>query len=88
MVRNAFEGTWEELLRRGDQFTGRRVRLTVLDEVQANDAAPTADSLGKLLAGYIGAFSSLAPSNRAERVEEIWGDAVVEKHRKQQEPRS
>jgi hypothetical protein len=87
MVRNSFEGTWEELLQRAKQFTGRRVRLTVLDEVRVHDAT-TAASWDTLLAGYVGAFSSPTPSNRAEHVEDIWGDAVIEKHRKQQEPRS
>jgi len=88
MVRNSFEGTWEELLRRADQFTGRRVRLTVLDEVRVHDSTTTAASWDTLLASYVGAFSSPTPTNRAERVEEIWGDSVLEKHRKQQEPRS
>lgn len=86
MVRNAFEGTWEELLQRAEQFTGRRVRLTILDEVRVSDIAEA--SWDKLMASYVGAFSSPVPSNHAERVEEIWGDAVLEKHRKQQEPRS
>jgi hypothetical protein len=88
MVRNSFEGTWEELLRRAEQFSGRRVRLTVLDEVPVHDTTTPAVSWDTLLAGYVGAFSSPTRTNRAECVEEIWGDSVLEKHRKQQEPRS
>jgi len=85
MVRNAFEGSWEELLRRADEFAGRRVRLTILDD--AKNQQTTAPTLDRLLVGYVGAFSSSGPSNHAERVEEIWAQGVLDKHRKQQEPR-
>jgi hypothetical protein len=30
MVEEIVEGTWEEIARQGDRFSGRRVRLTVL----------------------------------------------------------
>jgi hypothetical protein len=86
MVRNAFEGSWEELLRRADEFAGRRVRLTILDDAKSQPT--TAPTLDRLLARYVGAFSSPRPTNNAQRVEEIWAEGVLQKHRKQQEPRS
>jgi hypothetical protein len=33
MEQRIIEGTWEEVARRGDELAGRRVRLTVLDEL-------------------------------------------------------
>lgn len=44
-----FEGTWEDILRRGDEFAGRRVRVTVLPQ-ETNASAP---SLDQLLAPFI-----------------------------------
>jgi hypothetical protein len=36
MRQRIIEGTWEEVSRRGDELAGRRVRLTVLDELKTH----------------------------------------------------
>jgi hypothetical protein len=36
MESKVIEGTWEEVARRGDELAGRRVRVTVLDELVAS----------------------------------------------------
>ena len=89
MVRQSFEGTWEEITQHAAELTGRRVRLTVLeDAAKGESAAPPEETLAQALEGYVGKFASGAPHNNAANVEKIWGDYVVEKHRKRQERRT
>jgi prevent-host-death family protein len=74
MESKVIEGTWEEVARRGDELAGRRVRVTVLDDLAASspsngmppDAAETTvfDVLSK--AGLIGCLKS--DSNRLSEV--------------------
>jgi hypothetical protein len=88
MVRQTFEGTWEEIVQHASALAGHRVRLTVLDDAQkANGELPPGVSLADLMKDYIGKFSSDQPSDDARRAEEIFGEYVVEKHRKNQERR-
>lgn len=66
MELKVIEGTWEEVARRGAEFAGRRVRVTVLDDVvapgssngiQSEEADETAfDVLSR--AGLIGALKA------------------------------
>jgi uncharacterized protein (DUF433 family) len=64
----------------------------IVDELrsQASPAPSLADLRKRLhakLDAYVAAFSSPTPSNRAECVDEIWGDVALARHRKKQEPR-
>jgi len=38
MEGKTIEGTWEEIARRAGEFAGHRVRVTVLDELEAPEA--------------------------------------------------
>ncbi len=89
MVRQSFEDTWEELTRHAAELAGHRVRLTVLeDAAKGESAAHPEKTLAQALEGYVGKFASGTPHNDAANVENIWGDYVVEKHRKRQERRT
>ena len=72
------EGTWDEVAQRADDFVGKRVRVTVIE-----DAEPP--RLDRVLAGLI---------EEAERLRDgrgrggdagagTWGDSVYEKYRGQ-----
>ena len=45
MLEQVFEGTWEEVSQHADEFTGKHVRLMVLDEVAERPSAPQPNSL-------------------------------------------
>ena len=84
MVRQSFEGTWEEITRHAAELTGRRVRLTVLED-SPNGSTPAPEmSLAEALKDYVGAFSSATPHNDSENVKELWGQYVEEKHQKRE----
>jgi hypothetical protein len=74
------EGKWEEIVQHSAELAGHRVRVLVLPETAANEM-----TLDKALEGYVGKYSSPAPHNLSDLVEEIWGESVEEKHRKRQE---
>lgn len=52
MEQQTFEGTWEEILLRASELTGRRVKLIIL----ANETSSysSTDTLDKLLQGRVG----------------------------------
>jgi len=88
MVRQSFEGTWEEVAQHAGELAGHRVRLTVLEDApngssRAPDgkAAPK-QTLDQLMKDYIGCVSSGKPSNLAEHVDEAFGEIMEEKRRK------
>ncbi|MEH2364877.1 hypothetical protein [Nostoc sp.] len=59
MEQQTFEGTWEEILLRASELTGRRVRLIILTNETSSD--PSTDTLDKSLQGRVGQsqFSAL-----------------------------
>ena len=80
MGERVIEGTWEEVASRGRELAGRRVRVTVLD-------APVGSMrLDQLLAPLIREAEVLAsgpaPAGR-DSVGDEWGEAVLEKFRRQ-----
>jgi len=72
------EGTWDEVVRRADEFSGKRVRVTVVEE-------PPPSSLDLALSGLIRAAEDLREEVAPERPDPgpSWGDAVAEKFRRQ-----
>ncbi len=80
MAKQILEGTWEEMLQRSSELSGRRVRVTVLDEP---GIPVTLDhALTKLLEDAEGLSAQLPPiSDRSSS--ETWMDGVVEKFRRQ-----
>ena len=80
MEQRTFEGTWEEITRRGSELAGRKVRITVLNE----PASPvTLDrALAHLIADaehLVGTLPSVPPSPAAD----AWSEGVIEKYRRQ-----
>ncbi len=78
-MERTFEGTWEEITRRGSELAGRKVRITVL-----NEPAPPVmldRALAHLIAEaeqLVGTLPPLPPSPA-----DAWSEDVVEKHRRQ-----
>jgi len=73
------EGTWEEIARRGAELSGRRVRVTVLDEVEAPR------TLDQALAGLIAEaerLSAALPPSPAPDSADPWGEGVAAKFRR------
>jgi predicted RNA-binding protein len=71
MVRQTFEGTWEEIVEHAAELAGRRVRVTVVE-----DQATVKPRLDQLMAGYVGSVSSDQPHNLSERTEEVFGEML------------
>ncbi|WP_051039813.1 DUF1778 domain-containing protein [Synechococcus sp. PCC 7336] len=73
------EGTWEEILTRADELAGRRVRLTVLPEIDGDKAVKDTDDtealmLDKTLEGLVGVVNS-GESDLSSRT----GEALVDR---------
>jgi hypothetical protein len=86
MSQQVLEGTWEEVLQHADELSGKRVRLTVLDEPACQSGAePPIEErpLSELLEGLIGVIDSSQPSPPFPRKRSAYGEAIVEKFRKQ-----
>ncbi|MGD0770395.1 MAG: hypothetical protein ABSB42_19600 [Tepidisphaeraceae bacterium] len=72
------EGQWDELIRRPEQFAGRRVRVTVLSDektVGSSMRAEIRDWLAEGDALGIGPLGNVRP--------DVFGDGLIEKFRKQ-----
>lgn len=74
------EGIWEEILERGDELAGHRVKVIVLDQ-----ETPT-QSVAEAMQGRIGQLSFDVPSDIHQQTGEIFADIVAEKHRTTSEP--
>ena len=80
MEQRTFEGTWEEITRRGSDLAGRKVRITMLNE----PASPVMldQALSHLIADaerLVGTLPPVPPSPAAD----VWSEDVVEKYRRQ-----
>lgn len=74
------EGTWEEIARRGEEWAGCKVRLTVLD----GSSAPV--MLDGALAHLIEDAERLAPALHpapSGRPDDDWPEGIAEKYRRQ-----
>jgi hypothetical protein len=60
--------------------------IAKIKEMEA--AFPPGTTLADAMKDYVGKFSSAEPHNDSANVEKIFGDYVMEKHRKRQERRS
>lgn len=87
MSQQVLEGTWEEITRHGEELAGKRVRLTILD-----NAAPPRDGkessieespLSELLEGLTGVVDSSEPVSVIRRGRGVYGEALLDKYRKQ-----
>jgi hypothetical protein len=80
MVQKTVEGTWEEIARRGTEFAGRRVRITVLEAPES--LVPLDRALAQLIENaeqLAGTIPPVATSYSAE----TWSEGVIEKYRRQ-----
>jgi hypothetical protein len=80
MENRMIEGTWEEVVRRGHELSGRRVRVTVLDEP---DPAPTLDGTLARLIAEAERLGGPLPTPTAPLPDRAWGDPVADKFRRQ-----
>ena len=72
------EGVWDDLVRRSSQFGGRRVRITVL-----SDEGAVASNLQSEVRRWLAEGDALEIVPRPDRKTNAFGDALVEKFRKQ-----
>lgn len=72
------EGPWEDILQHGAEFSGKRVRITVLPETMRTETP-----LPALLEGLTGVIDSSQPSAVFPHKETAYGDLILEKFRKQ-----
>ena len=75
MVRQTFEGTWEQIVKHAAELTGRRVRVTVFEDEPASKK-----NLAQLMSGYVGSVSSKQPHNFSEQTKEAFGRILEAKH--------
>jgi hypothetical protein len=80
MEQRTFEGTWEEIAHRGPELAGRKVRLTVLDELSSDVSLDRA--LAPLIANAERLVSSLPPVAPCSPAQG-WSEGVIEKYRRQ-----
>ena len=80
METRTFEGTWEEVARHGPELTGKRVRLTVLDEPQPQSQL---DSVLAKIIEAAEAFEVAHPPAGQLPLADDWGEGVAEKFRRQ-----
>ncbi len=72
------EGLWEDVLRHAPELEGRKVRVTVLEEL----AAPA--RFDRALEDLIARAEALAqPPDEPTPTPEDWGEAIAEKYRRQ-----
>ena len=86
MAERVIEGTWEEIAEQGGQLSGKRVRLTVLDEIypeNGNTTMSEPNSTTEVFAALTGVIDSRATSPTSPRKRSAYGDLVVEKFRRQ-----
>ena len=86
MAERVIEGTWEEIAEHGGQLSGKRVRLTVLDDTCTenwNTTTTEAHPTTEVFAALTGVIDSRATSSTSPRKRSAYGDLVVEKFRKQ-----
>lgn len=83
MEQQVFEGTWEEIALHAKELSGRRVRITVLND----ESTPTLD---QTLSDLLQAAETLEPQrqqstpfNLSEDSGKAFTDIVVEKYKKQ-----
>jgi hypothetical protein len=80
MGQSTYEGTWEEVAKRSQEFAGRRVRVTVLEDL----GQPT--SLDRTIATLLERAETLSaqrPPAHGSFSADTWADDVAEKFRRQ-----
>lgn len=80
MEQRTFEGKWEDIARRGPEFAGRTVRVTVLGETKSTKMLDT--TLANLIADAGRISSGASPSPGLDR-SDSWGEGVFAKFRRQ-----
>jgi hypothetical protein len=75
---NQVEGQWDELIRHPHQFAGQRVRVTVL-----SDARSAAPSMLTEIRRWLAEGNDLKSTPPSQIRPNAFGDALVEKFRKQ-----
>ena len=81
MSLQVLEGTWEEIAQHAAEFSGKRVRLTVIEQPPP---ATAERPLAEMLEGLIGVIDSRLPyTPRHPPQRDAFGEGVIEKLSKQ-----
>ena len=81
MALQVLEGTWEEIAEHAAEFSGKRVRLMV---IEPPPSATAERPLSEMLKGLIGVIDSRLPyPPRHPSKRDAFGEGVIEKLRKQ-----
>ncbi|MEA5420800.1 hypothetical protein VB712_16325 [Spirulina sp. CCNP1310] len=78
MKQQTFEGTWEEILQYGPNFSGQRVRLTIVASEETKSQQPV--MLDQILKGRVGRIR-FQPSNLSARTKEAFADMLADKYK-------
>jgi hypothetical protein len=81
MEARTFEGIWEDVAQHGPELAGKRVRLTVLDEIHTK-AATLDNALAPVIEAAEVLAATLPPLDRAAQSED-WGEELASKFRRQ-----
>lgn len=83
MALEVLEGTWEAIAQHAAEFSGKRVRLTVI-EPPAQQLSTAARPRSAALPSFIGAIDSREPWEPRKRSKpDAFGEGVLDKLRKQ-----
>ncbi len=84
MTQPIYEGTWEEIASHSSELTGRRVRLTVLDQISEDKKTSPDYSLAEALKGKIGIIEGTSP-DLSNHTGEKFAELMQEKHLKREQ---
>ena len=86
MTQQIFEGTWEkvreEIRALDGELAGQHVRLSLERDNAPTNETPAPQTLAERFKGRIGLLS-FEPSDLSVRTEELFGDIVMEKNRRE-----
>ncbi len=84
MTQPIYEGTWEEIASHASELKGRRVRLTVLDQIPDEVTIPPCHSLAEALKGKVGIIDEASP-DLSTHTGEKFAELMQEKYLKREE---
>ncbi len=84
MTQPIYEGTWEEIASHASELSGRRVRLTVLDQIPDEVRTPPCYSLAEALKGKVGIIDGASP-DLSSHTGDKFAELMQEKYLKQKE---
>lgn len=84
MKQQIFEGTWEEMAIHAEELSGRRVRITVLNDQETPTLDQTLSELLEAAETLELEEQQLMPLDLSKNIGKAFTDLVVEKYKKQE----